>query len=131
MLGGEHRSNLPEQRRNILLDTAPQDLEVERKVSVGNDVTLAGDLPPGDEWLLRAKVGRQLLHRLADDVEVVEYTVKAQAVAEELIAVHALRVLDDTGASLLDVREELDRTPRHGRHPARRRCARVPAGGPR
>lgn len=103
-------ADLFEQERDVLINTPPEDLEVERKVGVGDDVPHAGDLAPGYVGVPGSQIGRELLYGLPDDMEIMEDPIEAQAVIEKLIAVQALGVLNDPGAALLDIREELDVT---------------------
>jgi hypothetical protein len=94
---------------DVLLDTPPHDVEVEREVGVGDNVPQAGYFAPRHLGISAAHLGWQSLHRLADRMEVVKDTIKSHAIVEHLVAALGMGLLDDPDAALLDISQELDR----------------------
>ena len=85
------------QRGNVLCDDFPSGFRVNGAIAVGHNIPHGLDLPPGNRWMLRPELVRQLTYQFSDlqDTEGCSITVNGISIENFRIISKALyRLLD-------------------------------------
>src|SRR5437879_13785684 len=120
---GKDLPQLLRQRGKFALNNVPDDIDVDLKVMVGQDITQTSNLSPFDFGMSNADGLWNHLRRLANDQQIADHGVYGLAIAGKLFARKVDNVGIDLSNSLPHVFEIDLKVPGHERPPARWRQA--------
>ena len=113
-LGSEDTLHLIKKFRHLATNDVPDDLLVDRRVSVDRDVAEAGDAAPLHFGMPVPDRGRHMPHRFARYLQVAHDSVERLLVRDKLLDRHPLRESQHLRAAVAHVLQVEPRITRHG-----------------
>lgn len=102
------------ENRQLILHNVPDDVYVDAKILMDQDVPQSGNFLPLDFRMVAFGLGRQLLRCLTDDFKVPDHRVACAPVICQLDLAHPRDELTNRTGSFNDVFEVCPIVPRHG-----------------